>query len=77
MIQRHYNDETYQLQIDSHHRFGLNWDINLIEQLHNCDAGEYSVLSTYPAGFSMEDNSNGYSEATLELNTAIPAMRWF
>ena len=28
--QRHYNGETYQLQIDSHHRFAKGWDTTCI-----------------------------------------------
>lgn len=30
-IQRHYKDETYQLQIDSHMRFYGEWDTKLVE----------------------------------------------
>ena len=47
MIERHYNGETYVMQLDSHMRFDLNWDIELIKMLHSCDAGEYSVLTAY------------------------------
>ena len=44
-IQNHYNDETYQMQLDSHHRFYGKWDDSLVKQLHSCDAGEKSVLT--------------------------------
>ena len=47
MNQRHYNDETYQMQIDSHHRFVKDWDTKLIKMLHDCDAGEYSMITAY------------------------------
>ena len=59
-IQKHYQDETYQLQLDSHHRFYGNWDTKLIEQLHSCDAGEYSVLTSVTRPYLTEDplNSN-------------------
>ena len=65
MIQQHYNGETYQLQIDSHHRFAENWDTRIIKMLHSCDAGEKSVLSVYPLGFTMSDPSDGYSDFEL------------
>ena len=29
--------------------------------LHSCDAGEYSVLSTYGMGFRKTDNEDGYT----------------
>ena len=61
-IQRHYDGETYQLQLDSHHRFVKDWDTKLIKMLHNCDAGEYSVITTYVTGYDLfvnfNDNSN-------------------
>ena len=61
MIQRHYNGETYQLQIDSHVVFVKDWDTKSIKMLHNCDAGEYSVLTTYGDGFKMLDYSDTFS----------------
>ena len=51
MNERNYNGETYQLQLDSHHRFVKDWDTKCIKMLHECDAGEYSVLTVYAAGF--------------------------
>ena len=65
MIQRHYKGETYQMQIDSHHRVAKDWDTKFIKMLHSCDAGEYSVISIYPLGFHSEDPKNGYSKAIL------------
>ena len=62
MNQRHYNNETYQLQLDSHHRFVEGWDTKSIKLLHSCDAGEYSVLTTYADGYYTEDYSDYYSE---------------
>ena len=50
-IQRHYKGETYQMQIDSHHRFVEGWDTKCIKMLHSCDAGEFSVLTTYLPGY--------------------------
>ena len=40
------------MQLDSHMRFDLNWDTELIKMLHSCDAGEYSVLTSYVPNYS-------------------------
>ena len=76
MIQRHYNGETYHMQLDSHHRFAENWDTTLIKMLHSCDAGEMSVITSYPDMFSMTDPSDGYSEVILDWDPFV-AMRYY
>ena len=62
MNQRHYNGETYQLQLDSHHRFEKDWDTMCIELLHSCDDGEYSVLTHYLNNFDLLDPADPNSE---------------
>ena len=62
MNQRHYNNETYQLQLDSHHRFVEGWDTRSIKLLHSCDAGEYSVLTSYAIAYIIDDYSDYESE---------------
>ena len=54
-IQRYYDSETYQLQLDSHHQFLPDWDTKCIEMLHSSDAGEYSVLTSYVQGYAYAD----------------------
>ena len=76
MIQRHYNNETYFLQLDSHHRFETHWDTMLINMLHKCDAGEKSVLTYYPSDFVQADPKDGYSEVILKLDV-LNAMRYY
>ena len=76
MIQRHFNNETYQLQLDSHHRFAANWDATLIRMLHSCDAGEMSVITAYAPGFTMDDPTDGYSAFSLHTS-AVVAMRHY
>ena len=76
MIQRHYNNETYQLQLDSHHRFLNEWDKVLINMLHSTDAGEMAVITAYAQTFSMEDPTDGYSKAELFI-TEVVTMRWY
>ena len=66
MNQRHYNGETYQLQLDSHHRFEKDWDTICIKLLHSCDAGEYSVLTSYADAYNLLDPDDPNSEITFD-----------
>ena len=62
------------MQLDSHMRFYLNWDTEFIKMLHSCDAGEYSVLSTYVPNFTEEKQDDGSVETSLE--DIIVSRRW-
>ena len=64
------------MQIDSHHRFVKDWDTKLIKMLHDCDAGEYAMLTAYAQGFGQLDMTDGYSEVGLP-DVPIFAMRWY
>ena len=75
MIERHYKGETYQMQLDSHMRVAPNWDTELIQMLHSCDAGEYSVLTAYAPSFEYEVRDNGVEVAVA--NPTLTAIRWF
>ena len=68
MSQRHYNNETYQLQLDSHHRFMQGWDTKSITLLHSCDAGEHSVLTTYADGYHTDDESDYNAEIYYKID---------
>ena len=37
-IQKRWEGEAYTMQLDSHHRFAENWDVELIEMLHSLDS---------------------------------------
>ena len=52
-------NEKYYLQIDSHSRFSKHWDSTLIEQIHQCPTNK-PILSTYPNGYNINDDSKGY-----------------
>lgn len=45
-IQKLYNDETWTLQLDSHHRFSQNWDTDLIDMWYQTGS-EKAILTTY------------------------------
>ena len=66
MIQRYYKNETYQMQLDSHHRFDKDWDTKSIKQLQSCDAGEYSVLTAYAPVYEQDDYEDMYSLSILD-----------
>ena len=47
------------MRLDSHHRFVKDWDTICVRQLHSCDAGEYSVLTTYGRGWGKYTFADG------------------
>ena len=47
----------------------------MIKMLHSCDAGEKSVLTVYPAGFTLENPMDGFSNAGIDVG--LLAMRWY
>lgn len=52
-----YDDEEYFLQIDSHHRFVVNWDDKVLAQMARVDSAR-PVLTAYPAAFVPGDPSS-------------------
>lgn len=52
-IQQYYNNETFQLQIDSHTRFEKDWDKTLIKQLKMCDSDK-PVLTQYLPSYNLD-----------------------
>ena len=62
------------MQLDSHMRFYQDWDIELINMLHSCDAGEKSVLTVYAPHYfyqTIDDKKETF------YNSMIFGMRWF
>ncbi|MGV2293061.1 GlcNAc-transferase family protein [Trinickia sp. YCB016] len=52
LIQQHYREERYTLQIDAHHRFVDRWDMLLIEMLESVrDQSPKPVLTAYLPGY--------------------------
>ena len=64
------------MQLDSHMRLQPNWDTELIKMLHSCDAGEYSVLTTYVPSFTEKKQDNG-EVLGIFINDLIFSRRWF
>ncbi len=57
LIQQHYHDEKYTLQLDSHHRFVPAWDTLLIEMLETLrDVSPRPLLTTYLPSFNPDND---------------------
>ena len=57
-IQKMWNNEEYTLQIDSHHRFKKNWDIELINMLKSLQKDGYPkpILTSYAGMYNPSTN---------------------
>ena len=62
------------MQLDSHMRVGQDWDLELINMLHSCDAGEKSVLTVYAPHYLYSTKNDKKEEF---FNSMIFGMRWF
>jgi len=76
MIQDLYNNETYYLQLDSHHRFTKNWDITLIKMLKTLKKQGHKkpILTTYLPGFNPKTDPLGRVDEcwSLEFDRYLP-----
>lgn len=61
MIQDLYNNETYYMQLDSHHRFEKNWDVTLIKTIKQLKKKGHKkpLLTAYLPGFSPDNDPAG------------------
>jgi Glycosyltransferase (GlcNAc) len=74
-IQKRYRDETYYLQLDSHHRFSLGWDDALKDSLHYLQATghEKPLLSAYLPAYRPDRGSAGVAEVySLSIDRFLP-----
>lgn len=60
-VQQHYNNETYTLQLDSHHRFAPGWDSSLKKMVKDlqADGHEKPLISAYIPSYDPDDDPNG------------------
>lgn len=76
LIQQRYNDETYTLQIDSHHRFTENWDEQLIDMLLQLQAKGHKkpLLTSYISSFNPENDpaERGTEPWWMQFDRFIP-----
>lgn len=57
LLNQLYTDEKYILQLDSHHRFANNWDVELIEMIENLN-DQKAILSSYPYSYFPEKENH-------------------
>ena len=60
-IQKEYKNETYTLQLDSHHRFTQDWDVKLIEMLESLksDSCKKPLLTSYISSWDPDNDPSG------------------
>lgn len=69
LIQQLYHDETYTLQLDSHHRFIENWDKEVIEMLEGLrEKSPKPVLTAYVSSYDPENDPNGRVNIPWKMN---------
>jgi len=69
-LQQQYDDEEYTLQLDSHHRFIKNWDIELIDmvkQLQN-KGHKKPLLTGYVSSFDPDNDPQGRNMVPWKMN---------
>jgi len=69
-IQQHYKNETYTLQLDSHHRFVQDWDeecINMIKQLQD-DGHKKPLLTSYIPSFDPDNDPGARVDVPWKMN---------
>jgi GT2 family glycosyltransferase len=66
---RHYQDESYTLQIDAHMRFSQNWDERMIDMLESIEH-EKPLLTTYPPPYILKDGV-----AELKMNHGVKTLK--
>jgi len=69
-IQKHYTDQEYYLQLDSHHRFLQDWDITLKDYIHylQCKGYKKPLLSAYVPGYFPNNDPNARVHEVWGLN---------
>jgi len=69
-IQQHYDDETYTLQLDSHHRFKQDWDQTCIDMYEGLKAKgiEKPILSSYLPSYQPKTDPEGRLEECWQVN---------
>jgi hypothetical protein len=76
LIQDLYSDETYYLQLDSHHRFIKDWDVTLIKMLKSLQKKDIKkpLLTSYLPGFDPKNDPIGRVNEcwSLEFDRYLP-----
>ena len=69
-LQQKYKNETYTLQLDSHHRFIQDWDVELIKMLESLRSAKCKkpVLTSYISSWDPDNDPNGRVNVPWGMN---------
>ena len=69
-IQQQYNNETYTLQLDSHHRFSQDWDQQLIDMIEGLRAKGFAkpLITSYISSFDPDNDPGGRVTVPWKMN---------
>ena len=69
-LQQNFNDEEYTLQLDSHHRFIENWDVELIKMYKQLlkKGVEKPLLTSYISSYDPEKDPEGRVNIPWKMN---------
>lgn len=69
-IQQHYNGETYTLQLDSHHRFIQDWDVECIKMIKQLQKKGHKkpLLTSYISSFDPDNDPAGRVNIPWKMN---------
>lgn len=69
-VQSLYKDETYTLQLDSHHRFAQNWDSTLINMLKSLQKNGHKkpLITSYIPSFDPENDPGARVQTPWKMN---------
>jgi hypothetical protein len=70
LIQQHYSGETYTLQLDSHHRFVQDWDIELVTMLKELQSNSYAkpLITTYLPSYFPDKDPQSRTQAVWQMD---------
>jgi len=70
MLQQQYDGEKYTLQLDSHHRFTPNWDVELIKELKNLQSKGYSkpLITGYIPSYEPDNDPEQRLDVPWKMN---------
>ena len=66
MAEKHYRDETFVMNIDSHSHFSAGWDSEVIDMFYRI-GDDMALITTYPAHYS--ENSMGHDKSMVFFET--------
>ncbi len=69
-LQQQYDDEEYTLQLDSHHRFIKNWDVELIDMINQLQNKGHKkpLLTGYVSSFDPDNDPQGRNMVPWKMN---------